>query len=124
MRSANSTDDISRLTNSVGCLGTSCVTYSAMFSASAVLPMLGRAGQDDQLRFVQSAGHGVEIGEPGLDAADGVLVFIRASIRDHRVVQNILDAADVWLAAAAVEDGEDLLFGLGRAFRADRAIAS
>ena len=74
MRSASSIDDISRLTNSVDCWAF-IDTCSAMFSASAVLPMLGRAARMINSESCRPPVNDVEIGEAGFDAADGVLVL-------------------------------------------------
>ena len=114
MRSASSIEDISRLTNSAGTRRW-MATYSAMFVAKAVLPMLGRAARIDQFRVVQAAGQAVQVGEtrwprrpPCARRASGRRCgpWPRAGCRGCRGDGR---------RAAVVLDGEDLLLGLARA---------
>ena len=109
MRWANSSRAISRLTNSVGTLA-SMATYSAMFVARAVLPMLGRAARTTNSescsppvrlsRSCEAGGHAhaLAVLQPGVDAVE-------------RLDQQVVDVGDL-VGAALVVDGEDLLFGL------------
>ena len=108
-RWATSSRAISRLTKSVAVLA-SIATYSAMFVASAVLPMLGRAARMINSESCRPAGHAIQIGEaaghahafrtlqPRVDPLEGL---------HHQVV-----GVDDLVVAPRVVDGEDFLFGL------------
>ena len=64
-----------------------------MFSASAVLPIDGPPGQDEQVAAVQAAGHFVELGEAGADSLDALAGIEKGVDAAFVVLQNLLRVA-------------------------------
>ncbi len=103
-------------------------TFSAMFSAKAVLPIDGPCRQDDQVARLQARGVAVEVVEAGAHAGD-VLGAVLGELGDavdqlHREHVHALEA--LLVAVAFLADLEDLAFGLvedlrdGAALRIER----
>jgi molybdopterin biosynthesis enzyme len=47
-----------------------------MSSANVVLPIEGTRREDDEIGFLESRKKGVEVGESGRDAAEGVIALV------------------------------------------------
>ena len=71
----------------------------------------GPRGQDDQLRLLQPAGELVEVVEPRLHAAEGVLVIHAGVDAVERLLQHLGDRRHL-PGAAVFENREDPLLGL------------
>ena len=114
MRMASWVADISMLKIATG-RPLSTATCSAMLSASAVLPMLGRAGDDDQVARLQARGHLVEVDVAGRHAGDVRRVVAVVEVVDplEHARQHRLDLEQALVAARArLGDLEDLRLGL------------
>ena len=108
-RSTSSISPISRLTNNTACFS-SQITCSQMFSASAVLPMLGRAARMMSWVALESAGDLVEVVIAGRDPGDRVPVLGPGGDPVHRLDDHFLDL-DRLARRLVLGDGEDPLLG-------------
>src|SRR5581483_12364409 len=71
----------------------------------------GPRGKDDQVGFLQAAGHAVEIGEAGGDADDGAAALVQLVELVQIFVQRLADVLQVG-TGVALADLKDQLLGL------------